>query len=170
MFRRSFPAYKIVTNSLIRSSIHSLRPLSTMSKTEEEWRAILSPAQFKILRQLGTEAPYSGEYVKTPSSEKGVYACAACLQPLYKALTKFSAHCGWPAFYLAIPGSIRVLKDESHGIVREEMRCSRCDGHLGHIFKGEGYDTPTDERHCVNSISLKLDPNADPTKTEQKGE
>ncbi|CAH2351801.1 peptide methionine sulfoxide reductase 2 [[Candida] railenensis] len=161
MFRRGYPVYKAVSNSLVRKHISGVRVYSTMSKTEEEWRAILSPAQFKILRQQGTEAPYSGEYTKTPASEKGVYSCAGCSQPLYKASTKFSAHCGWPAFYSAIPGSIRVLRDESHGMVREEMRCSKCDGHLGHIFKGEGYKTPTDERHCVNSISLKLDEKAE---------
>lgn len=129
-----------------------------MSKTDAEWRAILSPQQFRVLRQLATEAPYSGEYVLTPASKTGVYECAGCAQPLYEASTKFSAHCGWPAFYTAIPGSIVVHRDTSHGMVREEMRCSQCDGHLGHIFKGEGYNTPTDERHCVNSISLKLNP------------
>ncbi|CAK7896013.1 peptide methionine sulfoxide reductase 2 [[Candida] anglica] len=133
-----------------------LRYKSTMSKTEDDWRAILSPAQYRVLRQSGTEAPFTGEYTDTPASEKGVYECVGCSQPLYKASTKFSAHCGWPAFYEAIPGSITVLRDESHGMVREEMRCSKCDGHLGHIFKGEGYKTPTDSRHCVNSICLKL--------------
>lgn len=128
------------------------------SRSEDEWRAVLSPAQYKVLRQLGTEAPYSGEYTDKPASEAGVYACAGCLLPLYKALSKFIAHCGWPAFYQAIPGAIRVNTDKSHGMVREEMRCAQCDGHLGHIFRGEGYKTPTDERHCVNSISLKFEP------------
>ncbi|EAZ63580.2 hypothetical protein PICST_51697 [Scheffersomyces stipitis CBS 6054] len=127
-----------------------------MSKTDEEWRAILSPAQFKVLRRSATEAPYTGEYTSTPASETGYYECAGCQQPLYKASTKFIAHCGWPAFYEAIPGSITVHRDTTAGMVREEMRCSNCDGHLGHIFRGEGYKTPTDERHCVNSISLKL--------------
>lgn len=127
-------------------------------KSEQEWKAILSPAQFKVLRQLGTEAPFSGEYVKTPAG-KGEYLCVGCGQPLYKANTKFPAHCGWPAFYEAIPGSIKTIEDNSFGMARTEMRCSKCDGHLGHIFKGEGYDTPTDERHCVNSICLKLKEN-----------
>lgn len=125
-------------------------------KTEQEWRAVLSPEQFKVLRQLGTEAPFSGEYTNTPSG-KGQYLCVGCNQPLYEANTKFPAHCGWPAFYEAIPGSIRTIEDRSLGMTRTEMRCSNCDGHLGHIFKGEGYKTPTDERHCVNSICLKLE-------------
>lgn len=124
-------------------------------KSEQEWRALLSPEQFRVLRQLGTEAPFVGEYVNTPSQE-GIYECVGCSQPLYKADTKFPAHCGWPAFYEAIPGSIRTIEDTTLGMVRTEMRCSKCDGHLGHIFKGEGYNNPTDERHCVNSICIKL--------------
>ena len=127
-------------------------------KTDQEWQAILSPQQFRVLRQSGTEAPFSGEYVDTPASTGGIYECVGCHQPLYKASTKFLAHCGWPAFYEAIPGSITTIEDKSLGMVRTEMRCSKCDGHLGHIFKGEGYNTPTDERHCVNSICLKLRP------------
>lgn len=127
-----------------------------MSKSDEEWRAILSPQQYRVLRQLGTEAPYSGEYNDTPASDVGVYQCVGCNQDLYKASTKFNSACGWPAFYEAIPGSIIINRDTSFGMVREEMRCSNCDGHLGHIFRGEGYKNPTDERHCVNSICLKL--------------
>lgn len=128
--------------------------LSNM-RTEQEWRAILSPEQFRVLRQLGTELPYSGEYVNTPAQD-GFFVCVGCLQPLYKADTKFPAHCGWPAFYEALPGAITTKEDRSEGRVRTEMRCSKCDGHLGHIFKGEGYNTPTDERHCVNSVCIKL--------------
>lgn len=129
-----------------------------MSKTEQEWQAILTPEQFRVLRQRGTERPNTGEYTNTPPSDTGIYECAGCHQPLYKALTKFVAHCGWPAFYDALPGAIKVYRDDSMGMVREEMRCSNCDGHLGHIFKGEGYKTPTDVRHCVNSVSIKFNP------------
>ena len=121
----------------------------------EEWRTVLSPEQFRVLRQLRTEAPYTGEYVNTPPQE-GFYECVACSQPLYKADTKFPLHCGWPAFYEAIPGALKTIKDKSHGMDRIEIRCSKCDSHLGHVFKGEGYNTPTDERHCVNSICIKL--------------
>lgn len=144
----------ILRRTLGRTNIRT--SIRTMSKTEEEWRAVLSPEQFRVLRKQGTEAPYSGEYNKTPASNTGVYECAGCQQPIYKALTKFQSNCGWPAFFDAIPGSITVYKDGSHGMVREEMRCSKCDGHLGHIFRGEGHATPTDARHCVNSVSIKF--------------
>ncbi|CAK9438802.1 uncharacterized protein LODBEIA_P30260 [Lodderomyces beijingensis] len=136
----------------------SILAIRTMSKTENEWRAILTPEQFRVLRQKGTEAPYVGKYNSTPASDTGVYECAACQQPLYKANTKFKSHCGWPAFYEALPGALKIHRDTSHGMVREEIVCSNCDSHMGHIFKGEGYDTPTDERHCVNSISLQFNP------------
>ncbi|KAK6199572.1 Mss4-like protein [Scheffersomyces amazonensis] len=141
--------------SLARN-LSTTRILRTMSKTEEEWRAVLSPQQFRVLREQGTEAPYTGEYTDTPASSIGFYECVGCQQPLYKADTKFKAHCGWPAFYEALPGAITTHKDITHGMVREEMRCSNCGGHLGHIFRGEGYKTPTDARHCVNSICLKF--------------
>lgn len=129
-----------------------------MSKTEQEWRAILTPEQFRVLRELGTERPFTGKYTDTPASEKGVYECVGCGLPLYKANTKFHSSCGWPAFFEAIPGALRTIEDRSFGMVRTEMRCAKCDGHLGHIFKGEGYNTPTDERHCVNSVCLKFNP------------
>ncbi|KAG5416724.1 hypothetical protein I9W82_005688 [Candida metapsilosis] len=129
-----------------------------MSKSDNEWRAILSPEQFYVLREKGTEPPGSGKYNKTPSSNTGVYECVACHNPLYKASTKFDSGCGWPAFYDAIPGALKINTDKSHGMVREELTCAKCGGHLGHVFKGEGFNTPTDERHCVNSISLHLNP------------
>lgn len=153
-------ARQVITRSFrITPLINSFSPLHTSSmtnKSESEWKAVLSPEQFRVLRQLGTERPNSGEYNKTPPSETGVYECVGCLQPLYKSRTKFLSHCGWPAFYEAIPGSIVVNRDTTLGMVREEMRCSKCNGHLGHIFRGEGYKNPTDERHCVNSVCLKF--------------
>ncbi|KAJ9233590.1 hypothetical protein DTO169E5_6966 [Paecilomyces variotii] len=124
-------------------------------KSEEEWRAVLSPEQFRILRQKGTEPSFTGEYDSHYPS-KGVYTCAGCEAPLYKASHKFKSGCGWPAFFDAIPGAIDRHTDSSFGMERTEIVCSNCGGHLGHVFKGEGYDTPTDERHCVNSISLKF--------------
>lgn len=140
-------------------SVRLVRPIRTMvQKTDAEWRASLTPSQYVVLRQLGTEPPNSGKYNKTPPSNTGVYECVGCGQPLYKALAKFDSGCGWPAFYEEIPGSLTVHKDTTHGMVREEMRCSNCDGHLGHIFRGEGYKTPTDARHCVNSVCLKFNP------------
>lgn len=132
-----------------------------MSKTDAEWRTTLSPAQYVVLRQLGTEPPNTGEYTNSPATKHGVYECVACHLPLYKLLAKFDSHCGWPAFYQAIPGALTIHKDVSHGMVREEMRCANCDGHLGHIFRGEGYKNPTDERHCVNSVCLNFNPEKD---------
>lgn len=126
----------------------------TVSKSELEWRVQLSPEQYRVLRQKGTERPGSGEY--NHFSNTGVFNCAACDAPLYKSETKFDSGCGWPAFYEALPGAIRIFEDKSLGMVRTEMVCNNCGGHLGHIFKGEGFKTPTDERHCVNSVSLKF--------------
>jgi peptide-methionine (R)-S-oxide reductase len=126
----------------------------TKMKTEEEWRAVLSKEQFRVLRQKGTEAPGTGEYNK--NFKEGIYICAGCQAPLYKSSQKFDSGCGWPAFFDAVPGAIKRNEDTSHGMKRIEIVCSNCDGHLGHVFKGEGFKTPTDERHCVNSVSLKF--------------
>jgi peptide-methionine (R)-S-oxide reductase len=120
--------------------------------TEEEWRARLSPEQFRVLRQKGTERPGTGRFNK--HFEEGVYTCAGCDTPLYKSTTKFDSGCGWPAFFDAIPGAITRHEDNTHGMRRIEIVCTNCGGHLGHVFKGEGFRTPTDERHCVNSVSL----------------
>ncbi|OMH85722.1 Peptide methionine sulfoxide reductase B5 [Zancudomyces culisetae] len=117
-------------------------------KSEEEWRAILSPEAFAVLRKKGTERPFVGKY--TDNFQEGTYNCAGCNAPLYKSTTKFKTHCGWPSFYEAIPGAIKRISDNSLGMSRTEIVCSNCDGHLGHVFKGEGYKVPTDERHCVN--------------------
>ncbi|KAJ2657444.1 Peptide methionine sulfoxide reductase B2, chloroplastic [Coemansia sp. RSA 1200] len=124
------------------------------TRTDDEWKAILSPEQFRILRQRGTEAPGTGKYVNT--KDLGVYTCGACGAQLYESTTKFDSGCGWPAFFDAIPGAIDRIEDRSHGMVRTEIVCSNCQSHLGHVFKGEGFPTKTDERHCVNSISLNF--------------
>ncbi|KAJ1934808.1 Peptide methionine sulfoxide reductase B2, chloroplastic [Linderina macrospora] len=126
----------------------------SVNKSESEWQAVLSPEQFRVLRQKGTEAPGTGEYNK--KFDDGVYHCGACNAPLYKSTTKFDSGCGWPAFFDAIPGAVRRNEDRTLGMVRTEIVCANCDSHLGHVFKGEGFKTPTDERHCVNSISLKF--------------
>ncbi|KAH0614869.1 uncharacterized protein H6S33_000505 [Morchella sextelata] len=125
-----------------------------VQKSNEEWQAVLSPEQFRILREKGTERPGTSEYDK--HSQPGVYNCAGCDAPLYKSTTKFSSGCGWPAFYEGIPGAIERHEDRAFGMSRIEIVCKNCGGHLGHVFKGEGYKTPTDERHCVNSVSLKF--------------
>lgn len=130
-------------------------------RSDDEWRAVLNKEQFRILRQKGTEAPGSGEFDKHAPSE-GVYTCAGCSAPLYKATHKFKSGCGWPAYFDSLPGAVTRHTDSTFGMERTEIVCSNCGGHLGHVFKGEGYATPTDERHCVNSVSLKFNKD-DPT-------
>lgn len=111
--------------------------------------------QFRILREKGTEAPGSGKFDKH-APETGIYTCAGCNTPLYKANHKFQSGCGWPAYFDSLPGAVTRHEDKAFGMSRTEIVCSNCGGHLGHVFKGEGYSTPTDERHCVNSVSLNF--------------
>ena len=132
--------------------------MELLPKTEDEWRVRLSPAEYRVLRQAGTEAPWTGEYVSTKTP--GMYTCRACGAQLFDSATKFDSHCGWPSFDQAIPGAVREIEDGSQGMDRTEIRCARCDSHLGHVFRGEGY-TPLNTRHCVNSISLRLEPQPD---------
>ncbi|KAK2603539.1 hypothetical protein QQS21_004308 [Conoideocrella luteorostrata] len=126
-------------------------------RSASEWQAVLNKEQFRILREKGTEAPGSGKFDKH-YPEEGVYTCAGCHTPLYKANHKFKSGCGWPAYFDSIPGAVTRHEDRTFGMARTEIVCSNCGGHLGHVFKGEGYATPTDERHCVNSISLNFSP------------
>jgi peptide-methionine (R)-S-oxide reductase len=128
---------------------------TTLPTTEDEWRVRLTPAEFRVLRQAATEPAWVGEYVDTKT--EGMYECRACGAALYPSDTKFDSHCGWPSFDDAIPGAVKEIEDRAHGMVRTEIRCARCDSHLGHVFKGEGF-TPKDTRHCVNSLSVRLDP------------
>jgi peptide-methionine (R)-S-oxide reductase len=124
-------------------------------KTEEEWRRELTPEQYHVLREKGTERPFTGEYEYT--SAAGTYRCAACGQELFSSEAKFDSGCGWPSFYQpGAEGKIDEHADNSHGMRRVEVTCSRCGSHLGHVFP-DG-PRPTGLRYCINSVSLKLDP------------
>ncbi|SCL32948.1 peptide-methionine (R)-S-oxide reductase [Micromonospora pallida] len=128
---------------------------SELPRTEAEWRVRLSPEEFRVLRQAGTERPFTGEYVDTKTP--GIYHCRACGADLFSSDTKFDSHCGWPSFDDALPGAVKEIEDNSLGMRRVEIRCARCDSHLGHVFHGERF-TPKDTRHCVNSVSIRLEP------------
>lgn len=124
-------------------------------KSDEQWRAELSAEEYRVLREAGTEAAFAGEYTDTEA--EGVYACRACSAELFRSDAKFHSGCGWPSFFTPLAAeTIIEIKDMSHGMVRTEIRCAACDSHLGHVFEGEGYKTPTDLRYCINSISMKL--------------
>ncbi|WP_026533567.1 peptide-methionine (R)-S-oxide reductase MsrB [Arthrobacter sp. H41] len=128
-----------------------------VSKSDDEWRQELTPQEFQVLRKAGTERPYTGEYYD--SHTEGVYQCRACAQDLFTSNEKFDSSCGWPSFWAPLAEDrVRYLHDRSLGMERIEVRCGRCDSHLGHLFKGEGFQTPVDQRFCINSISMKLAP------------
>ncbi|APU16758.1 MULTISPECIES: peptide-methionine (R)-S-oxide reductase MsrB [Actinoalloteichus] len=126
-------------------------------KSDEEWREELTPVEYAVLRQAGTEPAWTGEYTETKT--RGVYVCRACGAELFRSETKFESNCGWPSFYTPSDADHVILREDlSHGTRRTEVLCATCHSHLGHVFEGEGYQTPTDQRYCINSVSMRLLP------------
>jgi peptide-methionine (R)-S-oxide reductase len=131
--------------------------MEKVERSEAQWREQLSPKEYAVLRQAATEPAFTGEY--TDAETVGVYRCRACGQELFRSESKFHSGCGWPSFYQPTSDdAVTLIEDRSHGMLRVEARCARCDSHLGHVFTGEGFATPTDERWCINSVSLTLEP------------
>jgi peptide-methionine (R)-S-oxide reductase len=128
-----------------------------VEKTDEEWRAQLTPSEYAVLRKAATEPAFVGEYTDTKTI--GVYHCKACDAELFRSDHKFESHCGWPSFYAPTDDdAVELVPDHSYGMRRIEARCARCGSHLGHLFQGEKYGNPIDDRFCVNSVSVRLEP------------
>ena len=125
-----------------------------IEKTDKDWRAQLTPMQYAVLREKATERPFTGEYEGT--TDPGTYVCAGCGTPLFESDAKFQSHCGWPSFTAPVGDSVSEARDTTHGMIRTEVLCSACGGHLGHVFDdGPG---PTGLRYCINSAALKHEP------------
>jgi len=139
--------------------IQVTNPSKPMTQSESEWRKLLTVEQYHILREAGTERPHGPAYASFKKEGKGAYHCAGCDALLFHSDQKFDSGCGWPSFYdPAKAENVRIRKDDSMGVVRMEVICARCEGHLGHVFEGEGFKTPTDKRFCINRGGLKFVP------------
>ena len=164
--------YPEKANTEIKNPPPKMTKAKKVEKTEEEWKSKLSEKQFYILRKAGTERPYGKEYEEFKKQGGGRYLCAGCDTELFTSETKFDSRCGWPSFYdPADAENVNTFDDFHLGYRRTEVRCAVCDGHLGHVFKGEGFDTPTDKRYCINGAILKFVPfDSKPRNTGKKEE
>lgn len=136
-------------------------PVINPASAAVDWQAILTPEQFRVLRQAGTDRPFSPVYSQFKAQGTGTYFCAGCGAKLFVSAHKFDAHCGWPSFFNpADSDAVQTRTDASHGMQRTEVICANCSGHLGHLFEGEGFDTPTDQRFCINGSVLVFVPDS----------
>ena len=143
------------------------QPQKPLLLTDEEWKERLTPEQYNILRKAGTERPHGKIYKQFKEQGAGAYYCGGCGTKLFTSNEKFDSGCGWPSFYdPAKAENVKLDTDYHLGYARTEVRCAVCDGHLGHVFTGEGFDTPTDQRYCINGTALVFVPN-DPETGEQ---
>jgi peptide-methionine (R)-S-oxide reductase len=139
-----------------RTDMKNTEPEPSVLKSDAQWREQLTPAEYAVLRKAATEPAFTGEL--TDNKRTGIYRCRACGSELFRSDAKFESHCGWPSFFTPLAGdSVIERRDVSGFMVRTEVVCANCHSHLGHVFEGEGYGTPTDQRYCINSISLTFD-------------
>ncbi|MCG2611414.1 peptide-methionine (R)-S-oxide reductase MsrB [Flavobacterium sp. SM15] len=148
-------SFFISCNAQEKKTVTQTSSANVMPKTEAEWKSKLSPEQYEVLREKGTERPFTGEYWK--HFQKGMYVCAACGNPLFTSDAKFDSECGWPSFDQAIKCSVNYHNDSSFGMDRTEVTCAKCGGHLGHVFD-DGPVQTTGKRFCTNSVSIKFIP------------